>query len=102
MSKAAAPYRLERDGSLTHLILEHPPLNLFDGATFDSLEACVGELAADPPRGVLVRAIGRVVSAGADIVMPQISGSLFGTEDLQNAVRTFLREGPGHAAFEGR
>ncbi len=261
MSKAAAPYRLGRGGALTHLILEHPPLNLFDGAPFDSLEACVGELAADPPRGVLVRAIGRVVSAGvdvaefeqltpttagqlwmrlvgclrafenlpcptifsahsltltaafelslgcdlivagesaafglvenvigltpgmggtqrlaaragaarakefvmtgdrysartlyewgvinkvwpdeeleeralelarrlaagptlahaatkrmvaaqqergvagADIVMPQISGSLFGTEDLQNAVRTFLREGPGHAAFEGR
>jgi len=258
---AAAPFRLESEGSLTHLILEHPPLNLFDAATFDSLEACVGELAANPPRGVLVRAVGRVVSAGvdvaefeqltpttagqlwmrlvgvvrafealpcptifsahsltltaafelslgcdlivasesasfglvenvigltpgmggtqrlaaragaararefvmtgdkydaatlyswgvinkvwpdeeleqralelarrladgptrahaatkrmvaaqqergvagADIVMPQVSGSLFGTEDLQNAVQTFLKEGPGHATFEGR
>ena len=66
-ASAAAPFRLEQDGSLTHLILEHPPLNLFDGATFDSLEACVGELAADPPRGVLVRAVGRVVSAGVDV-----------------------------------
>jgi enoyl-CoA hydratase len=63
----AAPFRLEQDGSLTHLILEHPPLNLFDGATFDSLEACVGVLAANPPRGVLVRAVGRVVSAGVDV-----------------------------------
>ena len=40
--------------------------------------------------------------AGADIVMPQVSGSLFATEDLQNAVQTFLKEGPGHATFEGR
>jgi enoyl-CoA hydratase len=40
--------------------------------------------------------------AGADVVMPQISGSLFATEDLQKAVQTFLREGPGHATFEGR
>jgi enoyl-CoA hydratase/carnithine racemase len=40
--------------------------------------------------------------AGADIVMPQISGSLFATEDLQKAVQTFLREGPGHATFKGR
>ncbi|MDX6653440.1 MAG: enoyl-CoA hydratase, partial [Solirubrobacterales bacterium] len=40
--------------------------------------------------------------AGADIVMPQVSGSLFGTEDLQKAVQTFLKEGPGHATFEGR
>jgi enoyl-CoA hydratase/carnithine racemase len=63
----AAPFRLESEGSLAHLILEHPPLNLFDAATFDSLEACVGELAANPPRGVLVRAVGRVVSAGVDV-----------------------------------
>ena len=261
MSEGAAPFRLESEGSLTHLILEHPPLNLFDAATFDSLEACVDELTAAPPRAVLVRAVGRVVSAGvdvkefekltpvtagqlwmrlvgmvrafealpcptifsahgltltaafelslacdlivagrsatfglvenvigltpgmggtqrlaaragaarakefvmtgdkydaetlrewgvinkvfeddeleerslelamrlangptlahaatkrmvaaqaergvagADIVMPQVSGSLFGTEDLQKAVETFLREGPGHATFEGR
>ncbi|MEA2451120.1 MAG: hypothetical protein QOG63_3052, partial [Thermoleophilaceae bacterium] len=27
---------------------------------------------------------------------------LFATEDLQNAVDTFLAEGPGKAKFEGR
>ena len=77
-----APFRLEQDGSLTHLILEHPPLNLFDAATFDSLEACVGELAANPPRGVLVRAVGRVVSAGVDVaefeqLTPTTAGQLW-------------------------
>jgi hypothetical protein len=29
-------------------------------------------------------------------------GGLFHTEDLQNAVKTFLAEGPGKATFEGR
>jgi enoyl-CoA hydratase/carnithine racemase len=67
VSESGAPYRLEADGSLSHLILEHPPLNLFDGATFDSLEVCVDELTAAPPRAVLVRSVGRVVSAGVDV-----------------------------------
>ena len=31
----------------------------------------------------------------ADAETPQVSGSLFETEDLQNAVRSFLAEGPG-------
>jgi hypothetical protein len=31
-----------------------------------------------------------------------IAASLFATEDLQNAVQTFLKEGPGKATFEGR
>lgn len=38
----------------------------------------------------------------ADDITPQVSGALFATEDLQNAVQTFLREGPGKATFEGR
>jgi enoyl-CoA hydratase len=38
----------------------------------------------------------------ADEVTPLISGALFATTDLQNAVQTFLREGPGKATFSGR
>lgn len=38
----------------------------------------------------------------ADAETPQVSGALFATEDLQNAVRSFLDEGPGSATFEGR
>jgi enoyl-CoA hydratase len=38
----------------------------------------------------------------ADAETPEVSGSLFATEDLQNAVRSFLEDGPGNATFEGR
>jgi hypothetical protein len=31
-----------------------------------------------------------------------VAGELFGTEDLQNAVRSFLEAGPGKATFTGR
>lgn len=39
---------------------------------------------------------------GADAHVGDIAASLFATEDLQNAVQTFLEEGPGKATFEGR
>jgi enoyl-CoA hydratase len=38
----------------------------------------------------------------ADRVTAEAAGSLFATEDLQRAVRSFLDEGPGKATFEGR
>jgi enoyl-CoA hydratase/carnithine racemase len=38
----------------------------------------------------------------ADEVVPRLAGDLFGTEDLQGAVRSFLERGPGHATFGGR
>ena len=39
---------------------------------------------------------------GADAHVGDIAASLFATEDLQNAVQTFLDEGPGKATFQGR
>jgi enoyl-CoA hydratase/carnithine racemase len=38
----------------------------------------------------------------ADEITPLVSGALFATQDLQNAVASFLRDGPGKATFEGR
>lgn len=38
----------------------------------------------------------------ADRVTPAQFARLFGTEDLPNAVKSFLAEGPGKATFEGR
>ena len=38
----------------------------------------------------------------ADAEVCEIVGPLFGTEDLQLAVRSFLEHGPGRARFEGR
>jgi enoyl-CoA hydratase/carnithine racemase len=34
--------------------------------------------------------------------VPRIGGDLFATEDLQQAVKTFLAQGPGNARFTGR
>jgi hypothetical protein len=38
----------------------------------------------------------------ADALVPEISGSLFGTADLRGAVASFLADGPGKATYTGR
>jgi enoyl-CoA hydratase/carnithine racemase len=38
----------------------------------------------------------------ADEVTPGVFAELFGSEDLQGAVKSFLAEGPGKATFKGR
>lgn len=66
------------------------------------------QLAAGPPKAH--DATKRMVRAfldeggvkGADAHVGDVVGPLFETEDLRNAVQTFLREGPGKATFEGR
>jgi enoyl-CoA hydratase len=63
----ADPVTLERDGALAIITLARPPLNLFDAAMFAALRAAVDAVAADPPRGLLVRAEGRAVSGGVDV-----------------------------------
>jgi len=55
------------DGSLAILTLDHGELNLFDASVIESLDAETRRLAADPPRGLLIRAEGRVVSGGVDV-----------------------------------
>lgn len=50
----------------------------------------------------LVRAATEDGARAADALVPEVSGPLFATEDLQNAVRSFLTEGPGKATYEGR
>jgi enoyl-CoA hydratase/carnithine racemase len=61
------PLRCERHGPLALLTLDAPPLNLFDAAMIEALGAAVMELEADPPRGLLIRAEGRVVSGGVNV-----------------------------------
>jgi enoyl-CoA hydratase/carnithine racemase len=39
---------------------------------------------------------------GADEETAEAAGGLFRTDDLRNAVQSFLKEGPGKAGFEGR
>jgi enoyl-CoA hydratase/carnithine racemase len=75
--------RLETDGPLAVLTFDSPPLNLFDEAMFDGLRAAVDQVAADPPRGLLIRAEGKVVSGGVDVgkvfdgMSPERGGALW-------------------------
>ena len=64
---SAAPVRLEHDGPLAIITIAAPPLNLFDRPLIDALADCVQRVAAEPPRGLLVRAEGRAVSGGVDV-----------------------------------
>ena len=38
----------------------------------------------------------------ADLLVPEVSGALFATEDLRGAVASFLADGPGKATYTGR
>jgi enoyl-CoA hydratase/carnithine racemase len=74
METTDAPLRIERDGDVAVVVLDHPPLNLFTGAVLDALEHVAAELEAltDPSnprraRAVLFEARGRVVSGGVDV-----------------------------------
>jgi enoyl-CoA hydratase len=64
MSAAA---RLEREGGLATIVLDSPPLNLFDQRMIDDLRSAVDQVVAEPPRALLIRAEGRAVSGGVDV-----------------------------------
>jgi enoyl-CoA hydratase len=64
---SASGARVEHEGELAILTLAAPPLNLFDDALLSTLEDALRELRRRPPRALLVRADGNVVSAGVDV-----------------------------------
>src|SRR5260370_28219993 len=57
----------ETSGSLGILTLANPPLNLISGEVIADLRAAVTDLKHAPIRALLVRAEGKVFSAGADV-----------------------------------
>ncbi|AVP70926.1 enoyl-CoA hydratase/isomerase family protein [Prescottella equi] len=71
-SGSVRPTRLERvatagGAEVAVLTLDNGPLNLFDQAMFDAVVADIADLTAHPPRAVLLRAEGKVVSGGVDV-----------------------------------
>ena len=81
---------------------------LWDDEGFDE-RACAyaAELAAGPTRAhaMTKRILRRFREGGipaADQTVRDEAADLFATEDLQNAVKTFLEQGPGQAKFQGR
>jgi enoyl-CoA hydratase len=84
-------------------------VNLIFEDDFDAAaHAFAAELAAGPTKAhaMTKHILKRFREGGipaADEVVRSEAGELFATEDLQNAVRTFLEHGgPGHAEFHGR
>jgi enoyl-CoA hydratase/carnithine racemase len=82
---------------------------IFEDGDFDAAARGLAvELAAGPTRAhAMTKHILRRFREGgipaADKAVRTEAADLFATEDLQNAVRTFLEQGgPGHATFEGR
>lgn len=78
-----------------------------DDGFAEAAHAFALRLANGPTRAhAATKAIVRAQLAGgtraADEVTPEISGALFATEDLRNAVASFLADGPGHADYTGR
>jgi enoyl-CoA hydratase/carnithine racemase len=61
------PLRLERDDGLAVATFDAPPLNLFTAELERALDQAIGELESSPPRALLFRAEGRVVSGGVDV-----------------------------------
>ena len=55
MTEHTEPVRIERDGDVAVVVLDNPPLNLFDPAMFNALENVAAELVAltdpAPPAG---------------------------------------------------
>ena len=73
----------------------------------DAARAFARRLAEGPTRAhaatkTIVRTSATSGVRAADEITPLVSGALFGTEDLRNAVASFLRDGPGKATYEGR
>ena len=60
-------YSTDAGAEVAVLNFHHGPLNLFDQAMFDAVAANVADLTANPPRAVLLRADGKVNSAGVDV-----------------------------------
>ena len=62
-----AKVRYEAQQDIGEIVLSNPPLNLFDQELMDDLHAAVHEAAAAKPRALIVRAEGKVFTAGVDV-----------------------------------
>jgi enoyl-CoA hydratase/carnithine racemase len=79
-----------------------PPEDLLEKGMKFARELAAGPTLAHGATKRLVRAYLEGGVAAADAEVADVAGPLFDSEDLKNAVRSFLEEGPGKATFEGR
>jgi enoyl-CoA hydratase/carnithine racemase len=79
-----------------------PDAELRDASLDFARRLAAGPTRANAATKKMVRAFLEHGARGADARVGDIAAPLFATQDLQNAVDTFLAEGPGKATFEGR
>jgi enoyl-CoA hydratase len=79
-----------------------PDAELADRTADFARRLSAGPTKANAATKRMVRAFLEHGVRGADARVGDIAAPLFATEDLQNAVDTFLAEGPGKATFQGR
>jgi enoyl-CoA hydratase len=63
----APAVRYDRDGDVGLMVIDHPPLNLFDDKLGNDLLVALEEAEGDMPRALLVRAEGKVFTGGVDV-----------------------------------
>jgi enoyl-CoA hydratase len=61
------PARVDRDGPLATIVIDHPPLNLFGRELIGALAEAVDEVAQSDARALMIRAEGSVFTGGADV-----------------------------------
>ncbi|HZJ29051.1 MAG TPA: enoyl-CoA hydratase/isomerase family protein [Solirubrobacterales bacterium] len=79
--------RRDDEGPLAIITIDHPPLNLFDRQLIEGLTAAVDGLAERPPRAALIRAEGKVVSAGVDVHLFAGTNVADGTRQMAEMLR---------------
>lgn len=85
------PVRLERDGDLAIVTFDHPPFNLWERALAEALDSVLTELESTPPRAVLFRAEGKVVSGGVNVEEFAAAGDPAGARVLFDYLMTFTK-----------
>jgi enoyl-CoA hydratase/carnithine racemase len=90
---------LERWNVINRVLPEH---ELLEKTTAFAQDLASGPTLAHGATKQIVRAFLDHGVRGADERTADIGAPLFGSEDLQGAVRSFLEDGPGKASFKGR
>jgi enoyl-CoA hydratase/carnithine racemase len=79
-----------------------PDEGFADAARAFAMKLAHGPTKAHAATKAIVREAAQNGTRAADAITPEVSGALFATEDLKNAVQSFLQNGPGKATYEGR
>ncbi|MET1037179.1 MAG: enoyl-CoA hydratase/isomerase family protein [Aeromicrobium sp.] len=73
---------VERHDGIAVLTFSAPPVNLYSLEMHDDFDRALDEIVADPPRALLIRAEGKIVSGGVDVAQFHARTTKAETKDL--------------------